>query len=302
MSKTTSIPAISLSSGYSIPQIGLGVYLTGSDVASTVVKQGLEVGYRHIDSAAIYGNEAEAAEGILAFLEENPEVKRADVFFTTKIWEADFGYKKTKAAIERSLERVQGLGYVDLLLMHTPRVNPPASATSVEAAAFRRETRLGTWRAFQEAVAAGTVKSIGVSNFGEHHIRELLEWDGLKVKPAVNQIELHPWFQHAALVDYCRAQDIFPEAYSPLTHGQRLTAPLDATLAALAAKHRKSPAQILIRWSTQKQFVTLPKSVHINRLRENFEVWDFELSEEEVDSLGDKYLYGKTVWDPTVDP
>lgn len=288
-------PEITLSSGHRVPQLGLGVYLTGTDAARTVVRQALELGYRHVDSAAIYGNEAESAQGVLDFLRANPAVPRAAVFYTTKVWEADHGYAETKAAIAKCLERAGELAYIDLLLIHSPRVAGAADD------ATRRDKRLGTWRAFQEAVDAGSVRSIGVSNYGEHHLRELLEWESLRIKPAVNQIELHPWLQRTSLVAYSRAHGILPEAYSPLTRGQKLK-PVDAELAALAQKYGKSPAQVLIRWSLQQGFITLPKSVHVDRLRENFSVWDFELSQEDVDSLGDKNLNGVTGWDPTIEP
>ncbi|VVT53259.1 uncharacterized protein SAPINGB_P003483 [Magnusiomyces paraingens] len=299
---SASVPFIKLSSGHSIPQVGLGVYLTGTDVAAKVVKEGLEVGYRHVDSAAIYGNESEAAQGILEFLSENPAIKRSDIFFTTKVWEADHGYDEAKAAIAKSLERIGGLGYIDLLLIHSPRAPITVDEKADEATqlAAKREKRLGTWRAFQEAVDQGIVKSIGVSNYGVAHLEELLAWDGLRIKPVVNQIELHPWLQRTELVEFGRKHGILPEAYSPLTRGQKLKDPIDKDLVALAQKYKRSPAQILIRWSVQQGFITLPKSVHIDRLVENFDIWDFELTEEDANSIGGKELYGITGWDPTV--
>lgn len=299
MSKATaaSNKYIKLNSGHSIPQVGLGVYLTEADVASKVVKQALEVGYRHVDSATIYGNEAETAQGILDFLKENPSVKRSEIFYTTKIWEVDHGYESTKTGIAKSLEKAKGLEYIDLLLIHSPRAQVPGDDIVA-----KREKRLGTWKALQEAVEQGTVKSIGVSNYGAHHIKEILEWDGLKVKPAVNQIELHPWLQRTELVAFSRSHGIHLEAYSPLTKGRKFKDTVDPGLAALSKKYNKTPAQILIRWSIQQGFITLPKSVNLNRLIENFNVWDFEIAEDDLNSLGGKDLYELTSWDPIVDP
>lgn len=280
-----------LSSGYSIPNIGLGVYLTAEDTASGIVKTALEIGYRHVDSAQIYRNERASCEGVLQFLESNPSVKRGDIFYTTKVWDVEHGYEKTKASIDKSVERLQGnghdptrtLGYIDLMLVHSPQSS--------------KEKRLGTWKALQEAVAEGKIRSLGVSNYGAHHIDELLHWDGLTIKPAVNQIELHPWLQRRDLVEYCRKNGIAVEAYSPLTRGQRLTT--DDQLQQYAAKYGKSTAQILVRWSLQAGFITLPKSIHKDRMQSNFDVLDFELSKEDFEGLGDKNEYGVTGWDPT---
>lgn len=280
-----------LSSGHTIPAIGLGVYLTAADTASDIVLSALEIGYRHVDSAQIYRNEQSSCEGILRFLEKHTSVKRSEIFYTTKVWDSEHGYERTKASIAKSIERLQGhgdnpsrtLGYIDLMLVHSPQSD--------------KEKRLGTWKALQEAVAEGKIKSIGVSNYGAHHIDELLQWDGLKIKPAVNQVELHPWLQRRDLVDYCRKHGIVLEAYSPLTRGQRLST--DPQLQEYSKKYGKSAAQILIKWSLQAGFVTLPKSVHTDRIRDNFEVNDFELTPEDFENLGDKNEYGITGWDPT---
>lgn len=296
---------IQLNSGRQIPQVGLGVFQTAKQVTRVVVKQALEVGYRHIDSAAAYGNEAECAQAILEFLSENPQIKRADIFFTTKVWEKDHGYDNAKAAIAKSLEQIAGLGYIDLLLIHTPRASTAAvlkegdDASRETVTAQRREKRLGTWKAFQEAVEQGAVKSVGVSNYGIQHLQELLDWDGLKIVPAVNQVELHPWLQRQELVAFGLKHGIHAEAYSPLTRGAKLA---DPALVALSEKYNKTPAQILIRWSLQRGFITLPKSVNYPRIVENFDVHDFELAKEDVENLGDKTVTVGTLWDPTLDP
>ena len=292
--KTNSV--VKLNSGYNIPRIGLGVFKAESSEATDSVLVALEAGYRHIDSAKYYNNERDSVEGILKFLEKPGQtVKREDIFYTTKIWNDDHGYEKTTAAIDAALDKLSGyskedqtsrnLGYIDLVLIHSPLSN--------------REKRLGTWKALQEAVKAGKIKSIGVSNYGIPHLEELLNWDGLVIKPAVDQIELHPWLQRPELVGYLRNKYIVPVAYSPLTRGQRLD---DPQLAEYAERYNKSPAQILIKWSIQAGFVPLPKSTNPQRIKDNIDIDDFELSAEDFEKLGDKNENGVTGWDPTVHP
>lgn len=275
-------PLIKLSSGHSIPAIALGVYETPSHSATRIVEFALSNGYRHIDCAAAYHNEQEVGKGILSFLKKTPSVKREDIFYTTKIKERDHGYENATKAIETSLTLVQDLGYIDLILIHSPLSN--------------REKRLGTWRALQDAVEKGIVKSIGVSNYGISHLEELLQWEGLKIKPAVNQVELSPWLQRPELVEFCEKHNIKLEAYSPLTRATKFG---DKKLQELAKKYNKSPAQILIRWSLQKNFIPLPKSVNESRIKSNIDVFDFELEKQEVEELGDKNAYYWTEWDPT---
>lgn len=283
-----------LPSGYSIPSIGLGVYLTLPNQAPHVVQTALETGYRHVDSARAYRNERSTCEGILQYLAKHPHVNRTDVYYTTKIGDADHGYEQTKKAIAQSINRLSGeslnesgktLEYIDLMLIHSPQST--------------REKRLGTWKALQEAVKAGLIKSIGVSNYGIPHLNELLTWPGLEIPPSVNQVELHPWLQRKELVLFCRQHQIILEAYSPLTRGQRLS---DPQLELYSKKYKKTPAQILVKWSLQAGFVTLPKSVHDDRIRENFNVNDFELSKEDFENLGNPNEYGVTGWDPTTHP
>ncbi|KAF5101961.1 hypothetical protein D0Z00_000616 [Geotrichum galactomycetum] len=286
-----------LNSGYEIPRVGLGFYLTSASDASGAVVSALESGYRHIDSAKFYENERDAVEGILRFLETpGNTVKREDIFYTTKIWNDDHGYEQTTAAIAEALDKLSGdskpeqkdrnLAYIDLVLIHSPYSN--------------REKRLGSWKALQEAVKAGKIKSIGVSNYGIPHLEELLNWEGLEVKPAINQIELHPWLQRTELVEYLRKHDIVPEAYTPLTRGQKLN---DPQLLEFAKRYNKSPAQILIKWSLQAGFVTLPKSVNPDRIKANIDIDDFELTPEDFDKLGDKTsVANSSGWDPTTYP
>lgn len=258
-----------LSSGYEIPVIGLGVFLSSGQETIETVYQALKIGYRHIDSAQLYENEYEVGQGILKWIKEDPENnKRGDVFYTTKARTDAQGYELTKQKLNESFEKVKELKYIDLVLVHSPRTDP--------------ERRLGTYKALQEFVDSGLVRSIGVSNYGEKHLNELLNWKELKYKPTINQIELHPWLLRSKITEFCFKNDIKVEAFSPLTRGQKLN---DPTLIEIASKYKKSPAQILIRWSLQCGFIPLPKSVTVSRLKENLDVFGFELSNEDFDKL-----------------
>lgn len=256
-----------LNNGVSIPVIALGVYKTDTNVAKQVVYDALEAGYRHFDSAEIYGNEAEVGEGISKWLQDTG-TKREEVFYTTKIHDADQGYEKALKQIDISLDRVKSLGYIDLILIHTPLTN--------------KEKRLGTWKALQEAVKAGKVKSIGVSNFGIQHLKELFEWDGYEIEPVVDQVELSPWLPRRELHEFANAHNILLQAYSPLTRGEKFD---DPTLVKIAKKYNKSPAQVLIRWSLQQGFNVLPKSENKKRLTQNLDVFDFELLDQDLAEL-----------------
>lgn len=279
-----------------LPKLGLGVYEIPVSLTAHVVEQALTLGYRLIDSAQLYRNERETCEGIATYLASaaahQQGVQRDDIIYTTKIWDSDHGYEPCTASIARSVEiaKAAGLGHIDLLLLHSPYGGQ----------------RRDTWRAMEEALASGDVKAIGVSNFGIHHLKELLDAPDLQVRPAVNQLELSPWLQRAELVAFCRAQGIVVEAYAPLTQGNKLA---DPQLQAMAAKYGRSPAQVLIRWSIQKGFVPLPKSVRVKRLKENFmcaltpaDDGGFELTEADMAELGDVNAYEWFDWDPTVAP
>jgi diketogulonate reductase-like aldo/keto reductase len=236
-----------------------------------VIELALETGYRIIDSARVYGNEVVCGEGILNFLKKHPEVKREDIIYTTKINNDTFGYEAATKAIEESLERVKGLGYIDLILVHTP------VATSAE--------RLETYRALQDAQAKGICKQIGVSNYGVKVLEELYNWEHFKVKPAYNQIELNPWFQHNDVLEFCEKEGIIVEAYTPFIHGKKDD---DPYLQELAKKYKATPSQVLLKWSVQKDIVPIPKSANPERMKGNFELGFFTLTAEELEKLGDK--------------
>jgi diketogulonate reductase-like aldo/keto reductase len=267
---------LALPGGVAIPVLGLGVFQARSGGETrAAVGHALHAGYRHVDTARIYGNEADVG----AALREGG-VPREQVFVTTKLWNADHAYDRTLAACEASLGRL-GLSYVDLYLVHWPV----------------QGLRLDTWRAMETLLDQGKCRAIGVSNYMIRHLDELLA--RARVKPAVNQVELSPFNYPADLVRYCQEQGIVLEAYSPLTQGMRLRHP---AVVALARKHGRTAAQILIRWALEHGFVVLPKSVRKERIEENAAVFDFSLTPEEVASLDALHEGLHTGWDPTDAP
>lgn len=277
---------IRLNSGSTIPTLGLGVYKTSINVTNTLVTAALNTGYRHVDCAQFYRNEHEVCQGIAAWLKQNQETnKREDIFYTTKIFDTDHGYFLAKKAIELSLERAKDIEYIDLMLIHSPQSD--------------YERRHGTWMALQDAVASGLVRNIGVSNYNVKHIEELLAYQDLKIIPAVNQIELHPWMARREIVEYCQQKEIKLEAYSPLVKGQKMN---DEGLMKIAKKYGKTPAQILFNWSLSRGFIALPKTVTPERLLPNLESASFQLAREDMellDSWDENYVTG---WDPTIYP
>ncbi|KAL2889924.1 putative oxidoreductase YJR096W [Ceratocystis lukuohia] len=276
-----------LNNGQHIPALGYGLWKTPPEQAKEAVTEALTAGYRHIDSAASYRNEREASEAI----HEAADIPRPDIFFTSKA--RLITYDGCKAQIEKTLAET-GFEYIDLMLLHCPY------GTS--------EGRKGAWKALVEAQEAGKVKSIGVSNYGVHHLDQLeqhireLETErggiGKGGKINVAQYELHPWCARKEIVEWCRARGITVEAYSPLVRGERWG---ETQLVKLAEKYGKSEAQILLRWSLQKGFIPLPKSVTPARIRDNTDIYDFELSEAEMMSL-ETDEYAPVCWDPTVAP
>ena len=273
-----------LNNGVEIPELGLGLWQTPESKSANIVYEALKIGYRHFDSAQWYNNEKGVAKGIKRWLKEDPKNnKRKDVFFTSKIKDPDHGYEKTKQSIKNSLEQIKGISYIDLMLIHSPQSN--------------KALRLGTWKALQEAVEEGVIKSIGVSNFAVPHIQEILKWDEMTIKPVINQVEINPWLTRKEIVNFCHKNGIEVEAYSPLTRGKKLN---DPTLVKIAKKYGKEPAQILIKWSIQKGFIVLPKTTHEERLLSNIDVFDFTISDEDIAQMthDDEYQVFSS-WDPT---
>lgn len=277
--------AIKLNSGYNIPSVGLGCYDIPNARTAEVVYEACKVGYRHFDTAVLYHNEQEVGQGISKWLNEDTSNKREDVFYTTKLWNSECGYQNAKKAIDRCLDKVKELEYIDLLLIHSPLCGP--------------EERLQTWKAMQEAVDAGKVKSIGVSNYGVKHLQQLLDWNELRFKPVVNQIEISPWVMRQELADWCRAHDIQVEAYAPLTHGYKVD---HSVVGKIAARYSVSPVQVLIRWSLQHGNIPLPKTKTISRLKSNLDVYNFELTPDEVKDIDQPDAYEPTDWECTDAP
>ncbi len=253
-------PAVPLNDGRTIPQLGLGVYKVAGDRTAETVRVALEAGYRHVDTAALYRNEAEVGEGI-----RQAGIPRGELFVTTKVWNDRHGYDETLRAFDESLGLL-GLDRVDLYLIHWPA---PTQDRYVE-----------TWRALERIAADGRATSIGVSNFEPHHIDRLLAESG--VTPAVNQVELHPWLPQAELRAYDAAHGIVTEAWSPLARGRVLGTPV---LDALAAKHGRTPAQIVLRWHLELGNVVIPKSVTPERIRENLDVFGFSLDADDLAAI-----------------
>ncbi len=269
---------ITLNDGREMPRFGLGVFQSpDGEVTRTAVLAALEAGYRLIDTAAIYRNEASVGAAL-----RDSGVAREAIFLTTKLWNSDHGYDATLRACRASMRRL-GVDYLDLYLVHWPVA----------------ERRRDTWRAMETLRDEGLVRSIGVSNYMLRHLRELLTH--CRVKPAVNQIELSPYnFRYREpVVELCRDKHIAVECYSPLTKGQKLS---DPPLVQIAAQLGKTPAQVLIRWALDKGFVVIPKSSRPARILENLAALDFSLSAgqiERLDGLNEDLVTG---WDPTHAP
>ncbi|KAH9943699.1 aldo-keto reductase [Amylocystis lapponica] len=269
-----------LRDGNEIPIVGFGTYEMEGRAAYNAVKWALEAGYRNIDSAEWYYNERQCGRAILDFCAASG-VPRSEIFFTTKL-RLNNGYAAATAAIQRSVESC-GLGYIDLFLLHTPMGGP--------------EKRRESWQAVLDAKAAGKVRSVGVSNFGVRHLKQLME-TGLDL-PALNQVDLHPFMTREDIVALCREHDIALEAWAPLVRGYRFGHP---SITNLAKKYNKDPAQVLLRYSLQKGYLPIPKSSSKQRIESNTQIFDFELTGGEVahlDTLDEELV---TDWDPTKCP
>jgi 2,5-diketo-D-gluconate reductase A len=260
MANLTTVPSLVLHDGVEIPQLGFGVFQVAPEETRGAVETALELGYRHVDTAAAYRNEAGVGDALAAI-----GLGRDEVFITTKLWNSVQGYDSTLEAFERSRERL-GLDYVDLYLIHWPA---PA-----------QDLYLETWRAFEKIHADGGARSIGVSNFRVEDL-ERLEREA-ELLPTVNQIELHPNFQQAELRAWHADHGVATEAWSPLAQGALLD---DPTIETIAAHHHRTPAQTILRWHLQIGDVVIPKSVTPERIRENFDLFDFELSEDDLAAI-----------------
>jgi diketogulonate reductase-like aldo/keto reductase len=244
-------------------------------ITQEAVKFALKIGYRHVDTASLYGNEEDVGKGV-----RDSGVPREQVYVTTKLWNSDHGYDSALRACDRSLKRL-GLGYVDLYLIHWPVP----------------ELRNETWKALVELQRRGSCRAIGVSNYTVRHLQELV--DSSEVIPDVNQVEFNPFLYQKELLRFCNGKGIQLEAYSPLTRGHKLRHPV---VLSVAERYSKSAAQVMIRWGLQHGLVVIPKSARPERIKENSEVFDFEISAADMaslDSLGEDL---HTDWDPTDAP
>ncbi len=256
----TESPVLTLHDGVEIPQLGFGVFQIPPEETQEKVEEALAVGYRHVDTAAAYRNEAGVGAAIAA-----SDVRREDVFVTTKLWNSQQGYDSTLRAFEESVERL-GTGHVDLYLIHWPLPS--------------RDLYLDTWRAFERIKEEGGARSIGVSNFRVEDLERLKQ--EAEQRPTVNQVELHPRLQQAELRAWHADHGVATEAWSPLAQGDLLG---DGTIETIAAHHDRTPAQAILRWHLQVGNVVIPKSVTPSRIRENFELFDFALTEDDMAAI-----------------
>ncbi|HCT95827.1 aldo/keto reductase [Vagococcus sp.] len=248
-----------LANDVAMPRLGLGVWKAADDEeVINAVKWAIETGYRSIDTAAIYKNERGVGQGI-----RESGIKREELFVTSKVWNDEQGYESTLAAFEESLEKLQ-LDYLDLYLIHWPVAGKYKD----------------TWRALEKLYKDGRVRAIGVCNFHSHHLDDLMT--DAEIKPMVNQVELHPLLNQKELRDYCAKHEIAIEAWSPLGQGHLLE---DERLAAIGKKYHKTPAQVILRWDLENDIVTIPKSVNQERIAQNADIFDFELTDEDRQAI-----------------
>lgn len=265
---------IRLNNGIEMPKLGLGVFrVEDSAELINAVKFAIKSGYRSIDGAAIYGNEEAMGEGIRQGIKE-AGITREDLFITSKVWNADLGYESAIAAYETSLQKI-GVDYLDLYLIHWPVEGKYKEA----------------WRALEYLYQQGRVKAVGVSNFQIHHLEDLLK--DANIKPVINQIELHPYLSQTKVREFCEENNIQVEAWSPLMARNGLLE--DETLKEIAKKYNKTTAQVVLRWDLQSHVITIPKSTNEGRLLQNIDIFDFELSKEDmelIDSLNKDFRVG----------
>ena len=262
-----------LSNGYEIPCVGFGTWQTpDGETAVASVKKAIEAGYRHIDTAAVYGNEESVGKAI-----RESGVAREDLFITSKVWNTERGYESTLKAFDVTMEKL-GLDYLDLYLIHWP-----ASSSQFDNWV---ELNKETWRAMVKLYQAGRIRAIGVSNFLVHHLEPLMD---AEVKPMVNQIEFHPGQMQEETVRFCKENGILIEAWSPLGTGRMLT---NETLMAIAKEYDKSVAQLCVRWCLQNEVLPLPKSVTPSRIEENLDVFDFTIKDEDMETINAMEYFG----------
>lgn len=277
---TDSLKIFTLSNDIKIPSIGFGTWLIeNGESAVKVVSEALRCGYRHIDTAAAYGNEESVGKAV-----RESGIDRSEIFVTSKVWNTERGYDKALAAFDKTMEKL-GLDYLDLYLVHWP--------CNVGSREEWSKVNSETWRALEKLYEEKRVKAIGVSNFKVHHLEELLK--SCKIAPMINQIEFHPGFMQKEILDCCRKNNILPEAWSPLGRGRMAKSEL---LQELSEKYGKSIAQICIRWCLQNGVLPLPKTVTESRMAENADVFNFEISIEDMEKINSMEQFGWSGHDP----
>lgn len=268
---------IKLNNEVEMPAMGLGVFQVENDTTAEIVKNAIELGYRSIDTAAIYGNEAGVGEGIKLAL-ASTGFNREDLFITSKVWNAGLNYEETVSAYEESLEKL-GLDYLDLYLIHWPGKNKFAES----------------WSALEDLYIEGKIRAIGVCNFNISHLQDLMK--NARVTPVINQVEFHPRLQQQSLRAFCKEHNIQLEAWAPLMQGGLLE---DPTIAKIAEKYGKSNSQVILRWDIQNGVITIPKSVRKERMAQNADIFDFSLTVEEMQIINAMNLDKRVGPDPEV--
>ena len=277
---------LTLSNGVEIPILGFGTYkMEDDEIVLNSVREAIKAGYRHIDTASFYKNEENVGNGIREGM-KHTGLKRKDIFVTTKVWNTEQGYENTLNAFNNSLQRLN-MDYVDLYLIHWPVTKDYTDTW---------QSRIKeTWKAMEKLYKEGKIRAIGVSNFLVHHLEELMS--SCEIKPMVNQIEFHPGHNQKETVEFCKKHKIVVEAWSPLGRGVILE---NEFLLEIAKKYNRTIAQICIRWIIQQDIAALPKSVTLERIKSNFEIFDFELSEEDMDKITNMEPIGYTGSDPNL--
>lgn len=254
---------IVLNNGVRAPQLGYGVWKIPNEEAAEAVSQAFETGYRLIDTAKIYRNEVGVGEALA-----KSNLSRDEIFLTTKLWNGDQGYESTLQAMDESLEKL-GLDYVDLYLIHWPTP--------------QYDTYVDSYKAMEKLYKDGRTKAIGVCNFDVEHLQRII--DECEIVPAVNQVECHPYLQQKELKEFCKKHGIYLEAYSPLMNGTKVLE--DPVIKEIAEQYGKTPAQVILRWHLQTDVMVIPKTVTPSRMKENLDVFDFELTDADMDKIAD---------------
>ena len=265
---------VKLNNGVYIPSIGFGTSMVMGDECIKTIETAIKVGYTHIDTAHAYENEIEIGKAI-----KQSNIKREDLFITSKVWKDSMGYKKTIESFNESLKNLN-VGYIDLFLIHWPKNNDD-------------ELNIETWKALEDLYKQGKVRSIGVSNFLVKHLKPII--DNCEIMPAVNQLEYHPGLIRKDTIDYCKEHNIVIEAWSPLGKGKMLD---NETLVKIAKKYDKSVAQICLRWCLQNEIIPLPKSQNEGRMKQNKDLFNFELSNEDMNKINSLEYFGGSSMDP----